>query len=210
MASRHEPVQQPPDLRRDYSGFPARTITAGTTWYRHHHQSHSPWWFTPSMTARFDLPPPYGTCYLTGSWQAAVREHIGPDLAAHARVASSIVADRVVSTLELPTNTRAAALDTERAANHFGVTAELTTTTTYQTTQAWARRLHASGFDAITAYLGFTPSRHSYSLALFGQSGPRSHWPTDQYPEPLAELARRMHIDIIDPPDGDQLTITSP
>ncbi|MGI8415131.1 MAG: RES domain-containing protein [Nakamurella sp.] len=44
---------------------------------RAHHLANSPWWFAHDGEGRFDLPAPYGTCYLASHPAAAVRERLG-------------------------------------------------------------------------------------------------------------------------------------
>ncbi len=206
MRTRQTVAQQPPDPSGDYTGFPARTVRAGTVWYRHHRDDQGPWWFTNTLQGRFDLPAPDGTCYLADSQQVAARERVGPDLAAAGRVAASVVTGRIVSKLFLPHTIVAANLGSDSAANHSGVTGELAVMVGYVVPQAWAQTLWAAGFGGILARLRFTPSAQR-QLALFGPAGPRPDWPVDSQPTPLADIAARMRIDVVDPPHTDQITI---
>ncbi|MGH3447364.1 MAG: RES family NAD+ phosphorylase [Nocardioidaceae bacterium] len=206
---RQQVFQRPPDPDLDYRRFPYQTFKAGTRWHRQHDAALGPWWFSCSMLGRFDLAEPDGTCYLADSPESAVRERVGPDIAQSRQVAASVLADRVVSTLALPAPVRAANLESNRAADRYGVTGELSTMTPYDVTQAWARALHQAGFGGVCGRLRFTVSRHR-GLAIFGAAGSRPGWAADPSPVSLADVAGRMGIAIIDPPDDDQLTIITP
>jgi len=161
------------------------------------------------MQGRFDLPVPEGTCYLASTAQAAARERVGPDIAASGRVADSILRDRVVSALELPADARAANLDSDRASDRYGITAELSVMTPYAVPQAWAVALRSAGFDGIVGQLRFTLSRH-HGLALFGQSGARPDWRSDPAPQLLVDVVRDMGVRVISPPDDDQVSVIAP
>lgn len=199
-------AQQPPDPDGDYRRFPARTIRAGSGWFRQHRRDLGPWWFSTSQQGRFDLPPPDGTCYLASSPQAATRERVGPDLAAAGQVPVSVLHGRVVSTLSLPEPVRAANLESDRAADQYGITGELATMIPYRVPQTWAATVHTAGFGGLVARLRFTPSRQ-LGLALFGTAGDRPDWAVDPQPQPLADVANQMGIHVVDPPDDDQITI---
>lgn len=209
MVTRQAVFQQPPRPEVDYRRFPSRTFKAGSTWYRQHLDSLSPWWFSCSMDGRFDLPAPDGTCYLADSAESAVRERVGPDVAATGHVAVSVLEDRVVSAVALPEEVRAANLDSDRAADRFGVTGELTVMTPYTVTQDWAAVLHRAAFAGVCGRLRFTPSRHR-GLAVFGEAGGRPNWDADPSPIPLVAIGRRMGLIIVEPPDDDQLTVVAP
>lgn len=210
MPNRQTVLQRRPDPDRDYRRFPYRTVKTGSRWYRQHDKTLGPWWFSSSMQGRFDLPAPNATCYLASTRESATRERIGPDIAATGQVAISVLQDRVVSTLALPEDVRAANLDSDRAAGHYGVTAELAVMTPYEVTQAWALALHTASFGGVLGRLRFTLSRQ-YGLAFFGGAGPpRPRWGTDSDPEPLVDVARRMGISIVRPPDDDQVTVVGP
>lgn len=202
-------AQQPPDPAHDYRRFPRRSFRAGSRWFRQHDAADGPWWFSSSTDGRFDLPAPNGTCYLANSAQAAARERIGPDMAATGHVPASIVEGRVMSNLALPHLAVAANLDADRAADGYGVTGELTVMTPYSIPQAWAVALHSAGFDGIVGRLRFSLSR-AVGLALFGGAGARRQWSADPDPQPLVDVVRRMGIDVVGPPNDDQVTIVPP
>jgi hypothetical protein len=205
VTGRQRTFQQLPDLDRDYTRFPSRRLRAGTLLYRNHAIGSTPWWFESSPQGRFNLAEPNGTCYLSGSRAGALRERIGPDLAVHGLVPSSVLVDRVISMLHLPASVRAANLSSNRASTGFGVTAELASMTPYDTPRAWAATLAAAGFEAIVCRLRFSAGV-SEGLALFGPAGP-ADWPTDPTPTGCLAVASRLGIAVIDPPDDNQLTV---
>jgi len=199
-------AQQPPAAGTDLRRFPARMIPAGP-WFRQHSASAGAWWFS-SASGRFDLAAPRGTCYLASSGRAAVRERIGPDLAAYGLVPESLLVGRVVSRLRLPGSVRAANADSAAAAN-FGVTRELPVMVPYVVPQAWAQALDVFGFEALVASLRFTPGR-ALGVALFGDAGERGDWPTDPEPAPAAAIAVRMGIRVVATPRSSELTFIEP
>lgn len=175
-------------------------------WFRDHDATKGPWWFS-SGRGRFDLPWPYGTCYLADRKAACIRERVGPDLAVHGRVAASVLAGRVVSRLRLTGDVRAANLTSDRASDEYGVTAELSTMTPYAVPQAWADVLHRAGMGGIYGRVRFTVTEHR-ALAVFGRAGERDDWPTDPDPTPARTVAEdETRITVVDPPDDDQVTI---
>lgn len=208
MTARQRVFRHPPDPGRDYTRFPSRTFRAGRTAYRNHAVGDTPWWFDSSPAGRFDLVRPRGTCYLSGSRAAALRERIGPDLAAHGLVPRSVLADRVISTLHLPAPVRAANLSSNRASTAFGVTAELATMTPYDVPRAWAAALGAAGFDAVVCRLRFSAGA-SEGIALFGPTG-SVDWPIDPAPITCRAVADRLGITVVEPPDDNQVTVLPP
>lgn len=149
------------------------------------------------------MPPP------GGAGDRPARQRIGPDLAAHGRVAASVLAGRIVSRLRLPADARAANLESDRASDRYGVTGELTAMTPYDVTQQWAGVLHRAGFGGVTGRVRFTLSRHR-GLGIFGIAGEQPDWPADPSPVRARDVAARMTIDVIDPPDDDQTTVIDP
>lgn len=208
MTQPREQVAQQPPGDGDLSGFPNRTLKAGSAWFRQHAADSGPWWFSSSGAGRFDLPAPRGTCYLASSPRAAVLERIGPDLAAHGLVPSSLLDGRVVSRLKLPRPVVVANVDIV-AASRYGVTRELPVMTPYAIPQAWAAALARSSFGGIVAGLRFTPGR-PVGLALFGKAGERTSWAVDADPRPAAGFARQMGLRVVDPPRADELTVVTP
>lgn len=205
---REQPAQQQPDPTLDLSSFPARTLAAGSSWWRQHPRSAGPWWFSSAGTGRYDLAAPRGTCYLASSAAAAVRERIGPDLAAHRLVPASLLRDRVISRLSLPAPVRAANVDVA-AATRFGVTSELQVMVPYRIPQAWAAALAAAAFAGLLARLRSSPGR-STGLALFGDAGERTDWATDPAPAHAIAVAEQLGLHAIDPPHLEQLAVIRP
>lgn len=203
--TRQRVFQQPPEVNRDYRGFPRRAIKAGSRWFRQHAAELGPWWFS-SGEGRFDLGRPDGTCYLAATQRAALRERLGPDLAIHGRVANSLVNGRVISALTLPRAVKAANLESDRASDVYGITGELTVMTPYDVTQAWARVLHRSGFDGVQGRLRFSLQRDSVGLGFFGDAGSRDGWAGDDDPVEARVVAEGLGLVVVEPPDDDEIT----
>ena len=206
--SREQVAQQPPADDADLRRFPTRTVRAGATWFREHAGGAGPWWFSSSGAGRFDLPAPEGTCYLASSGAAAVRERLGPELAAHGTITMSLLAGRVVSTLGIPADVRSANMNAAAAAR-FGVTRELPVMVPYDVPQAWAASLAAAGFGGIVAGLRFTPGRTD-GLALFGAAGERTDWPRDAHPTSAVDVAAQLGVHIVAVPRSTDVTVVSP
>jgi len=119
-------------------------LAAGSSWWRPHPRSEGPLRFSSAGTGRYDLAAPCGTCYLASSADAAVRERIGPDLAAQRIVPASLLRDRVISRLSLPAPVPVANVDV--AATRFSVTSQLPVMVPYRIPQALAAALAAAGF----------------------------------------------------------------
>lgn len=207
-APRQQTFQRGPVEGTDYRRFPVRTVRAGARWFRQHRQGNGPWWFAASGTGRFDLPEPLGTCYLAGTPQAAVRELVGPDLAATGRVADSVLARRVVSSLPVRETVKAANVSSARASEHFGVTAELAVMPDYRVPQLWARALHAADFRGIVFRLRCSAGAQ-WGLAVFGATGPRPSWAGDPQPIPVTELAAGMGLRVLRPPALSNITMST-
>jgi hypothetical protein len=205
---REQTAQQPPDPAVDLASFPTRNLPAGTVWWREHRRTAHPWWFSCAGTGRYDLAPPRGTCYLASNAAAAVRERTGPDLAAHRLIPASLLKDRVVSRLTLPTPVRAANLAVA-AATRFEVTSELPVMVPYRIPQTSAAALAAQNFTGVLTQLRFSPGR-STRLALFSDAGERTDWATDPAPSDATVLAEQLGFRVLDPPTLDQLNVISP
>lgn len=204
--TRQRVFQQAPDEQGDYRDFPRRTIKAGSRWFRQHLAHVQPWWFSSSADGRFDLAPPYGTCYLAATPQSALRERLGPDLAIHGRVAASLIDGRVVSELTLPHRVKAADLESDRASTVYGITGELTVMTPYDVTRAWARVMHRSAFGGVLGRLRFSLGREDVGLGLFGDAGSRDDWLGDAEPVEARPLAAAMGVVVVEPPEDDEVT----
>jgi hypothetical protein len=210
-SSREAPALRPP--AGDLTGFPVRRTASSTVLHRCHLARREPWWFA-SGGGRFDLPVPRGTCYLATSALAAVRERLGPVLAARRAVPAAALEGVVVSRLPvgLPgaggvvrlANLRAA------AAADFGVTRELESMTPYAVPASWAVALDGAGFDGIWYGPRFSPGPAS-AVALFGPAGLDGRRPVDPAPVDVREVRgvptlvsppRRRDLKVIEPPKG--------
>jgi hypothetical protein len=216
--SRRDLAQQRPEPDTDYAGFPSATVTTRGVWYRNHTRRDRPdngaWWFASSPekepltdSGRFDLPAPFGTCYLANTARAAVRELIGPSHTTNGWVDGDLLKRRVVSALGMPHRIKAADVSRDEATD-YRVSNELTTTSDYATTQAWARELHGAGFDAIRYALRFSPGS-ARGVALFGDAGAPG-WPGDLAPVPVESIVRAMHIEIVEAPHSSQIAFADP
>ena len=80
------------------------------------------WWFSADGSGRFDLTPPYGTCYLATDAYAAIREatRLGP-------VSNMWVPARELREVVAPDPNARLAATTHRATGRHGVTTELAT-----------------------------------------------------------------------------------
>jgi len=202
---RQQPAQQHPDPTVHLHSSPARTLPGGSSWWRQHLRGAGPWWFSCAGTGRYDLAAPRGTGYLASSAAAAVRERIGPDLAAHRLIPASLLRDRVISRLTLPAPVRAATVDVA-AATRFGISSELPVMVAYLIPPAWAVAFAAAGFAGLLTKLRFSPGR-SIGLALFRDGGQRADWAVDPAPTPAIAIAEQLGLHVVEPPTLEQLTV---
>ncbi|GAA4729713.1 hypothetical protein GCM10025782_30870 [Pedococcus ginsenosidimutans] len=204
MSGREQVAQggPPPSL----AGFPTCTLSTGTDLYRAHLVARGPWWFGNDGSGRFDLPDPRGACYTALDPASALRERVGPVLAAARAVPESLLEDVVVSRLALPADREVADLQS-RAAGEYGVTRELETMVPYGVPQSWARALDRAGHHGVRYGPRFTPGDCS-AVALFGDAGERD-WPVDATPVPAAlvpggpavvRTPRRADLTVVRPP----------
>lgn len=207
MSHRSRPVQQSPG---DLSGFPTHYVAG--QWFREHRYRDAEdggcWFFSSASAAgggRWDLHAPFGTCYFGDSPAAAARERVGPLIAQHRPIPEDLVADRVISTVDL-TNLalQPASLHADEAANQFGVTAELSATADYPLTQEWAGALHAQGHPGLTYTPRFSPAGRA--LAMFTPTGARQLAPVIQR-KPLIEVLTELGIPVHRTPGSGTLTI---
>jgi len=66
---------------------------------------------------------------------------------------------------------------TSEAARAWGITAEIHSTPSYETTQGWAHALAQAGFDGIRYLLRHDPAQRLAGVALFGPSQPQEQSP---------------------------------
>jgi len=134
-------------------------------------EGREPWWFGSSLAGRFDLPAPFGTCYLAEDPLAALLEVIGPD---PGLIPLELLTQRRLRTLHVPRH-MVLADATDRRARDFGVTGEIGSIVPYELPQAWAASLRAAGFGGIVYWLRHDPAR-ARGVALFGPQGARRSW----------------------------------
>lgn len=204
MSSREQVAQAgpPPSL----AGFPVHELRPTTALFRAHRADRGPWWFGSDGSGRFDLPAPRGACYVALDPASAVRERVGPVLAAARAVPESLLEDVVVSRVALPAARDVADLQS-RAAGEYGVTRELETMVPYAVPQAWARALDRAGHQGVRYGPRFTPGDCS-AVALFDDAGARD-WAVDDAPAPAAQVPggpaivptpRRADLTVVRPP----------
>jgi hypothetical protein len=221
-AAHRSQAQRPPKAGVSYSDFPSWSPEPGQTWFRNHGDrptaaDRGMWWFgsspaTPGaeLDGRFDLPVPDGTCYFADTPEAAVFERVGSDYMMNGWVGSDLVDGRVVSEVTLPGVVNAANVSAGLSAAMNGVTAELTTTSDYALTQAWAAQFWADGFDGIRYILRFHGGE-PLGLALFGKHGvPTPVWFGDPSPRPMGEVLDAMGIEVVSVPGAGSVTIVDP
>jgi hypothetical protein len=204
MSAREQVAQGGPPT--SLAGFPTRTLGTGTALYRAHQADRGPWWFGSDGSGRFDLPAPRGSCYLALDPASALRERVGPVLAAARAVPESLLEDVVVSRLALPSSREVADLQS-RAAGEYGVTRELETMVPYVVPQSWARALDHAGHHGVGYGPRFTPGDCS-AVAVFDEAGERD-WPVDPAPVPapavpggpaVVPTPRRSDLTVVRPP----------
>jgi len=168
----------------DLTGFPSRLLRAGSTVYRSHSIAHDAWCFASAPNTgggRFDLPPPFGTCYVAATMQAALRERLRATIPSSGNVPPQLAQTFAVSSFAVPRDYRCADIDSARAVR-FGVTRELATMTPshYPLARLWAVGFAEAGFDGIRYGARFTTGRPN-AWALFGPAG------AHQQPEPAVK-----------------------
>ncbi|WP_269928476.1 RES family NAD+ phosphorylase [Kocuria massiliensis] len=185
--NRHLSTLKPPGAPELYVDFPARKITAATTWWRVHRSHHSPWWFS-STPGRFNLHAPHGTLNLAQSPSTAAREALGPRLVGSRAIPAVDVADMRVTPLAL--NPAVVADLAAQTAPQFGIVlADITAPMhdAYKLTRAWAEAFRQAGFGGLTSRSRFAAGSHNACLYLFGPAGEH---PVGDTPEAARELTR--------------------
>lgn len=187
MTDRQQVAVGEPPVNLD--GFPA--IQCADAWYRAHTAGRGPWWYAHNQQGRFDLSPPYGTCYLGSRIEVAVRERLGGTLVA-AGMISAVEADRMlVSELWIDADL---ADTTAQQTTRCGITRELATLTGYDLPQRWAAALHRCGWAGLCYWPRFSPGPDRYAAALFGAAGADHDSPID--PHPVTGRDACTHADI--------------
>lgn len=192
-------ASQPPPA--DLTGFPRRPRSRAPRtlhriyWHRNRQgELNSAWNFTsdPPGKSRFDLLAPAGTCYWSDrAYGAFVEVFRGITV-----LAPTDVQRRRLFTASAPA-LRLADL-TAPAAYSFGVTAELSSSPSYEIPQQWARALAAHGLDGLISLCRHDPSARARNIAVFGPAGTpvrRTGWTVqrlrlDRDQQLMAELRR--------------------
>jgi RES domain len=151
---------------RDVRDFPAFTLAAGEKVFRVHRRGHSPWWFSCDGSQRFDVPPPYGTCYLAEHDLGAFVETLGRLVV----IPTGDIAERRLAEVTIAHDLRLADCTATMAAA-FGVTATTSAGYPYDTvSHPWARLFWRSGFDGVRYSASHDPSFAEHPYGLFGRS----------------------------------------
>ncbi len=164
----------PPEKRSALEDFPRKTLRRGLTLWRVTRAGRHPWWFSSELSGRFDLPPPYGTCYLATDDLTALLESVGPEMVG-GTFSELFLKDRCLRRLALPRDHRVCDL-TDRHAVGFGLTAEIHTIVPYKLPQAWAKALHDAGAEGVLYHARHDLSFDGKAVGLFGKSGERRSW----------------------------------
>ena len=150
----------------DVRDFPEAVLAPGTQLYRIHRAGLDPWWFSHDGSQRFDLPRPWGSCYMAHT-------PIGAFLETLTRLAVIPVADVAVRQFATITVTRPLRLANCQAptAASYGVTATTSAGYPYEReSHPWARRFWRAGFDGVRYGAAHHPALAETAYALFGRS----------------------------------------
>lgn len=217
--TRTDQALRPPDTSvYALAKFPRKTHCAGSTWFRQHNDrptdsDRGAWYFAshaPGVLGggRFDLTDPDGTCYLATTKRGAANECIGPEYFDRGWVDADLVTGRVLSTLQLPHEVKAANMTSVRAGK-FRVTNEVHSTGDYATTQAWAQALHDASHGGVHYELRFSTGSPR-GLALFGHAGaPDPRLAGDPQPEDLRAYLEGEGIEIVGTPSSAAVSIVT-
>lgn len=188
---------------RQWSDFPAWSLSLGTPLFRIHQRSFSPAWFNNDGTWRFDPPPShrsrFGTCYLGLDPLASYVEVFGR----FRTIPHEHVQQRALSTLSLPTNAAIADLTERTVLGDYGVTAAHSSGSDYQPAQELSATLHDAGFAGIRYRIRHDPAMQLEAIALFGDPGETPDrfspsWKTADIPKSVIDDARRIfHIMVV-------------
>ena len=200
LTSRGRPLQGPPPPPNELNTFPKRPIPSGSRLWRASRRT-EPWWFCSGGDCRFDLPRPFGTCYLGTDRIVGLVELLGPEMAGRP-VTSSFVGSIFLYGLDLPAVAVVANLS-DRKAIGYRASNELSGGGDYQVTQQWAVAFHEVGFDGIRYRTRFDTGTSPRGIALFGSAG-RAPWPISAKQAVDAELRQALRrtcsISVVSPP----------
>ncbi len=183
-----------------FDGCPEAWLEPTDVLYRVHKEWHEPWYFAPRATAmkdsgRWDLPSPWGTCYLAEVQRGAFVEVVGRQT--H-QIDLEDVAERRISALSTPDRVRLADVFDPGWWGCAGVAAGIGGERGYAVTHPLAERLHRAGFCGVRYRLRRDPDLAG--VALFGPRYLRS-WPV-RATEPISDdlvwgAARRYRMKVL-------------
>ena len=127
------------------------------------------------MWGRFNLEAPKGTLNSASTEEVAVREFLGLAMVGDPAIPASMIADRWISQLEIP-SIRAADF-TAGAAAAFGIVPGDVTAPMddgYVLTRAWAAAMDAAGFEGIQSRSRFGAGTNPTCLYIFGPAGEKA------------------------------------
>jgi RES domain-containing protein len=130
------------------------------------------WWFATTgveiLGGRFDLAPPFGTCYLADELEGALIEKL---LRTPKRIVSAEQLDRLFHvTVEVRRAPRSADL-TATTLTGLGLNAEIHTSLDYAKPRAWAAALRLAGWRALRYAMRGDSALLQRGVALFGSAG---------------------------------------
>ena len=192
----------PKDLRR-LDGFPKYRLRKDRRLYRAHSAALGPWWFASDDQGRFNLEPPYGTCYLGIDVETAVRERLGNELMDYGKVSAKFAAEMAVSHLAVQEGGLLA--DTcSKTAVRFNVNRLISTYSSqrygYRKTRRWAEAFRQIGRCGVRYEARFTTVAEANAIALFGDAGDAGTakgWPPDPSPIPGDEACRMAGLTVV-------------
>jgi hypothetical protein len=165
----------PPPAPERLRNFPSYDLPGTLALARIHANGRDPWYFSSRMSGRFDLPEPYGACYLAETATGAFVEVFQRWIAQRIPIPRTEVAVRQASALFAPGPFRLADC-TAPGALAFGATGLIHTSPDRALTQTWAAAFHAAGFGGVRYLVSTAPSMQLVGIALFGPSG-EAAWP---------------------------------
>ncbi len=175
------PLRCPPPGPVALAGLPRERLTGRTLWRVFQRDRSQPWYFAalhpeaPDASGRFDLPAPFGSCYLATTAPAAVLEALQEY--GHGLLPDSALRRRALLRVDAPASAPAAARLTAARARGLGVTAALWAGEDRACTQAWAVQLHRAGWRAAYHGVAHDPAGRRRAVTLFDRAG--EHPPYD-------------------------------
>lgn len=185
-------------------GFPYVTVTPSCgQWWRVHSASNGPWWFASSddperdesQIGRFDLPTPFGTCYLGAYLAGAAAKSLRESVVSHAK-AQEAASERRLSQMPLNRWYGCRLADFTWPGTAAGDAPPDIATLDRGDARQWAAAAHAVGFAGILYRLREDPHRRQ-GLALFSAAGEHAA-PDQPSPQPLPVGLRHELVDLFD------------